>query len=66
MCLAKVYLNRNNTNELLLEDVASIEMSDGKLTLATLFRETKEVEAIIKKVDFANSSVLLEMVSNRG
>ena len=65
MCLARVYLQKDNEKELLLEDVASIEITDGKLALATLFRETKEVEAVIKKVDFANSSVLLELVSKR-
>lgn len=66
MCLARVYLQKNDAKELLLEDVASIEMADGKLTLATLFRETKEVEAVVRKVDFANSSVLLEMVASGG
>jgi len=44
-------------------DVASIEITDVKLALATLFRGTRELEAVIKKVDFANSSVILERVS---
>ena len=61
MCLAKAYLKENNKNTLLLENVASIEISDQKLTLTPIFWETKEMEASIKKIDFANSSVLLEV-----
>ncbi len=62
MCLAKAYLKKSNKNELLLENVASIEISDRKLTLNTIFGETRELEASIKKIDFANSNILLEMV----
>jgi len=62
MCLAKAYLKENNKNTLLLEDVASIEISDQKLTLTTIFWETKEIAANIKRIDFANSKVLLEEV----
>jgi len=62
MCLAKAYLKENNKNTLLLENVASIEISDQKLTLTTIFWETKEMAASIKKIDFANSSIFLEEV----
>jgi len=62
MCLANAYLKKNNENKLLLENVASIDILGEKLTLTTIFRETKEVEASIKKVDFANSNILLEML----
>ena len=62
MCLANAYLKKNNKNELLLENVASVEISDKKLTLTTIFRETKEIEANIKQIDFTNSNILLEMV----
>ena len=62
MCLAKAYLKENNKNTLLLENVASIEISDQKLTLTTIFWETKEMEASIKKIDFANSNILLEEI----
>lgn len=62
MCLAKAYLKENKKNTLLLENVASIEISDKKLTLTTIFWETKEIAANIKRIDFANSKVLLEEV----
>ena len=62
MCLAKIYLKNDSQDELLLENVAAIEISGQKLTLSTILMETKEIEAKIKKVDFANSKVILEPV----
>jgi predicted RNA-binding protein len=60
MCLAKAYLVGNGQRELLLEEVALIEISDKKLRLSTIFGEKKELEAVIKAVDFQNSNVVLE------
>ena len=56
MCLAKVYLK----DELLAESIASVEIRDGKVLLKTIFGEEKEVEANIRKINFANSSINLE------
>lgn len=60
MCLAKAYLKENDKDKLLLENIASIEISEGKLTLTTIFWETRELTASIKKIDFANSNIHLE------
>jgi predicted RNA-binding protein len=60
MCLAKAYLVGNGQRELLLEEVALIEIRDKKLRLSTIFGEKKELEAVIKAVDFQNSSIILE------
>jgi predicted RNA-binding protein len=60
MCLAKAYLVGNGQRELLLEEVALIEIRDKKLCLSTIFGEKKELEAVIKAVDFQNSNVVLE------
>ena len=60
MCLAKAYLMGNGQRELLLEEVALIEIRDKKLRLSTIFGEKKELEAVIKAVDFQNSSIILE------
>lgn len=60
MCLAKAYLMGNGQRELLLEEVALIEIHDKKLRLSTIFGEKKELEAVIKAVDFQNSNVVLE------
>jgi predicted RNA-binding protein len=60
MCLSKVYFNRDGRKEIILEEVASIVATGGKLQLKTLFGEQKEIEAHIKEVDLLAHSVLLE------
>jgi predicted RNA-binding protein len=63
MCLAKAYVGSNGERELLVEEVASLKVKDGKLLLTTLFGEQREVEADIKEIDFMASSVILENVT---
>ena len=60
MCLSKAYMDRNGTKELLMQEIASVEVSDGKLLLRTIFGEREEIKASIKQVDFVNSSIILE------
>lgn len=60
MCLSKAWVNRDGERELLMEDVAFIEVEGGKLLLKTLFGEQREVEANIKKIDFLNHNIILE------
>ncbi len=64
MCLAKVYLREGNKDNLFLENVASVEITEEKLSLTTIFREKKEMTANITKIDFASSSVYLEETGN--
>jgi len=64
MCLAKVYLDNNGERELLLEEVAVVDIVDGKLVLRSIFNEQKSVEARIRQIDFANSNVILEKVGS--
>ena len=60
MCLSKVYFNRDGKKEIILEEVASIVATGGKLQLKTLFGEQREIDAHIKEVDLLAHSVLLE------
>jgi len=60
MCLSKVYNKRNGDFELLLEEVASVEIGQDRLTFKTLFGEQKEMEGSIKRIDFLTHSILLE------
>ena len=60
MCLAKTYIGGNNGKELLMEEVASLKVEDGKLLLTTLFGEQREIEASISEIDFMSSSIVLE------
>ena len=60
MCLSKAYVDKNGKRELLMEEVASLEVVDGRLLLKTLFGERKEMVANIKQIDFLTHSILLE------
>ncbi len=60
MCLAKAYLQEKGEKELLLQEVALIEIEDKRLRLSTIFGEQKEIEADIRQIDFQNSNVILE------
>ena len=60
MCLSKAYIDRNGKRELLMEEIASIEVNDGKLLVKTLFGEQKEIEANIREISFLNNSIELE------
>ena len=60
MCLSKAYVARDGNRELLMEEIASVDIEDGKLLFKTLFGEQKEIGAIIKQVDFMNHTILLE------
>ena len=59
MCLARAYIGGDQEKELLMEEVASLRVEDGKLLMTTLFGEQKEIEASIKEIDFMSSSVIL-------
>jgi len=60
MCLAKAYLQQKGEKELLLQEVALVEIENKKLLLSTIFGEQKEIEADIKQIDFQNSNIILE------
>ncbi len=60
MCLAKAYLKEGDKDELLLENVTSLEVKEGSLILTTILKETREVEARLSHIDFANGSIVLE------
>ena len=60
MCLAKAYVAGDGDKELLLGDIASLRVEEGKILMTTLFGEQQEIEAGIKEIDFMSSSVILE------
>ncbi|MBA7668399.1 hypothetical protein ES703_76509 [subsurface metagenome] len=66
MCLSKAYVKRNGDRELLLEDVASIEIEDNKLLFKTLFGEQRAVKASIRQIDFVTHSIFLENLGEGG
>jgi len=62
MCLSKAYFEKNGGRELLLEEIASVEIEDNKLLFKTLFGEQKEVQAGIKQIDFMTHAIILEQL----
>jgi predicted RNA-binding protein len=60
MCLAKVYIKQNKIEKFLLENVTQLEIADKTLIFTTVFKETKKVEANIKRIDFENANIILE------
>ena len=60
MCLARAYLRVNGGEELVLEDVARMEVAGQMLVLVSLFGERREVAGSIKEIDFMGSRVALE------
>lgn len=65
MCLAKAYLSKNGKRELLMQEIAYMGVGDEKLLLRTLFGEQKEVEAKLREIDFATSSIILEKLGDK-
>ena len=60
MCLAKAYIGKKDEDALLMEEIASIKIEDGKLLVTSLFGEKKEIAATIKEIDFKSSDIILE------
>jgi predicted RNA-binding protein len=60
MCLSKAYVETNGDRELLMEEIASVEIEDNKLLFKTLFGEQKEVEAKVRQIDFMTHSIFLK------
>jgi len=60
MCLGKAYLKEGDKDELLLENVASLEVKEESLILTTILRETREAEARLSSIDFESGSIVLE------
>jgi predicted RNA-binding protein len=60
MCLGKAYFKEGDEDELLLENVASLEVKEESLILTTILKETREVEARLNSIDFKKGSIVLE------
>ena len=60
MCLAKAYLKEGDKDELLLENVTSLEVKEESFILTTILKETREIEARLNSIDFRKGSIVLE------
>ena len=59
MCLAKAYLNKWG-NEPVLQDIAHMQLCDGRVELETLLGEEKVIPGKVVEVDFTTSKILLD------
>jgi predicted RNA-binding protein len=60
MCQTNVFMMKEGTEELLLENVTTLEVQENGLKIASLFEGTRVVEgAMIKKIDFSGGKVYL-------
>ena len=60
MCLARVYDSADPQANVLMENVASIELVGQQVTMTSLFGDTIHRQASIVRVDLAKSRITLE------
>lgn len=64
MCLGKAFFSAPAGETLLVENIASVEVSYDQVIITTLLGERKYVEAEIQSVDFSKSRIVLRAKSN--
>ena len=60
MCQSNVFAIDNGREELLMEEVAGLEIDGGKITMRSLFGEPLSVLARIKEIDLIKNRIVLE------
>jgi predicted RNA-binding protein len=60
MCQLSAYLVRSGQEELVLEDVAMVQVRGAKVFLTTLFEQREGIDARIQVVDLVRNKLLLE------
>lgn len=60
MCLSQAYLTGEEGEELILDEVSSVEIRDGTVLFTTILGEEEEVEGSIRSIDFMDNKIVLE------
>ncbi|MBS3787844.1 CooT family nickel-binding protein [Candidatus Bipolaricaulota bacterium] len=60
MCLSKAYLASEEGEELILDEVSSVENEGGTLLFTNILGEEREVEGEVKSIDFMENKIVLE------
>ncbi|MFO8009371.1 MAG: CooT family nickel-binding protein [Dehalococcoidia bacterium] len=63
MCLAKAYVGETEPGNLMLEDVAWLQIEGTRINLTTLFGERKEINGRLREVDFQGSKIVIDRVN---
>jgi len=66
MCLSKAYIERNGERELLMEEIASVDIEGDRLLFKSLFGEQKVIGANIREIDFMTHSIILDNIKEGG
>ncbi len=60
MCQTSVLMEKADSNELLLENVTTLEVLDNGLKITTLFEGAKDFHGVaIRRIDFSGGKVFL-------
>ncbi len=63
MCQTSVLLEKSGEEELLLENVTTLEVLENGLKITSLFEGTKEFLGVaISRIDFAGGKVFLQQI----
>ncbi|RLG72348.1 MAG: RNA-binding protein [Thermoprotei archaeon] len=58
MCESKAVLIVNGREEKIMDDVALLEMKNGKVVLRDIVGNTLEVNYVLSKIDFLNHKIM--------
>lgn len=59
MCESNVFIEKGDTEELILKDAILIRPDDGSVYIEDILGDSKNIEGRIKFVDLANHKVIL-------
>lgn len=60
MCQSNAYLSDGGREELVLEDVALVEVGEGLVKMRTLFGEPVSLRARVREIDLTRNRIVLE------
>ena len=61
MCQMNLYMEKDGNEELVLEDVTSLNVENETVTVSTLFEGPKEMtNTVVRSIDFMAGKVLVE------
>lgn len=61
MCQMKIMLEKEDLQELVMEDVAHLEVVEGGIKISTLFEEPRLIPGVvIKTIDFLSGKAMLQ------
>jgi predicted RNA-binding protein len=62
MCESNAYLNKENKEELVMEDIMILRPEEGEIYLQNIFGEQKRIKARIKEMNLVDHRIILEEI----